>query len=216
VLISTDKAVDPSNVMGATKRLAEAICQSLDATNEKTRFVVVRFGNVLGSTGSVIPLFERQIAAGGPLTVTHPEMTRYFMTVKEAVSLVLQAAALTNSSKPEKTGGINVLEMGEPIRILDLAEQLIRLSGLRPEQDIKIEFTGIRPGEKVHEELFHKEELLTPTVIPGINRASPRTQKLTELRKSLLELESAISRDDATESITILKNLIPEFQPQIH
>jgi O-antigen biosynthesis protein WbqV len=161
-------------------------------------------------------LFERQIAAGGPLTVTHPEMTRYFMTVKEAVSLVLQAAALTNSSKLVETGGINVLEMGKPVRIIDLAQQLIRLSGLRPEKDIKIEFTGIRPGEKLHEELFHKEEFLTATVVPGINIASPRTKTLTELRKSLLKLESAVSRDDDIESITILKNLIPEFQSQRH
>lgn len=215
VLISTDKAVDPTNIMGLTKRMAESICQSLDADyKKKTRFVIVRFGNVLGSTGSVIPLFERQIATGGPLTVTHPEMTRYFMTVKEAVSLVLQAAALSRSQNISETGGISVLEMGKPLKILDLAEQLIRLSGLKPGEDIMIEFTGIRPGEKLHEELFHREEPLAPTVIPGINIASPRIQEVKKLKKELTELRKTVSKENIDESITILKRLIPEFKSE--
>jgi len=215
VLISTDKAVDPTNIMGATKRAAESICQSLDADHKKkTRFVIVRFGNVLGSTGSVIPLFERQIAAGGPLTVTHPEMTRYFMTVKEAVSLVLQAAALSRSENIIEKGGISVLEMGKPLKILDLAEQLIRLSGLKPGEDITIEFTGIRPGEKLHEELFHREEPLVPTIIPGINVASPRIQEVKKLKKELTELRKTVSKENIGGSMTILKRLIPEFKSE--
>jgi O-antigen biosynthesis protein WbqV len=215
VLISTDKAVDPTNIMGLTKRMAESICQSLDADyKKKTRFVIVRFGNVLGSTGSVIPLFERQIATGGPLTVTHPEMTRYFMTVKEAVSLVLQAAALSRSQNISETGGISVLEMGKPLKILDLAEQLIRLSGLKPGEDVMIEFTGIRPGEKLHEELFHREEPLAPTLIPGINIASPRIQEVKKLKQELAELRKTVSNENIDESITILKRLIPEFKSE--
>ena len=168
----------------------------------------------MGSTGSVIPLFERQIAAGGPLTVTHPEMTRYFMTVKEAVSLVLQAAALSRSENIIEKGGISVLEMGKPLKIIDLAEQLIRLSGLKPGEDITIEFTGIRPGEKLHEELFHREEPLVPTIIPGINVASPRIQEVKKLKKELTELRKTVSKENIGGSMTILKRLIPEFKSE--
>lgn len=215
VLISTDKAVDPTNIMGATKRAAESICQSFDtAEKHKTRFLTVRFGNVLGSTGSVIPLFERQIAAGGPVTVTHPEMTRYFMTVREAVSLVLQAAALPKSQNSSEKGGISVLEMGQPLKILDLAEQLIRLSGLKPHEDIKIDFTGIRSGEKLHEELFHPEEPLTPTSVTGINAASPRFQEMTTLEAELRQLKEAVYADDKKTSIGFLKKIIPEFKSE--
>ena len=215
VLISTDKAVDPTNIMGATKRAAESICQSFDtAEKHKTRFLTVRFGNVLGSTGSVIPLFERQIAAGGPVTVTHPEMTRYFMTVREAVSLVLQAAALPKSQNSSEKGGISVLEMGQPLKILDLAEQLIRLSGLKPHEDIKIEFTGIRSGEKLHEELFHPEEPLTPTSVAGINAAFPRFQEMKTLEAELGKLEEAVSNEDKKTAIGLLKKIIPEFKSE--
>ena len=215
VLISTDKAVDPTNIMGATKRAAESICQSFDtAEKHKTRFLTVRFGNVLGSTGSVIPLFERQIAAGGPVTVTHPEMTRYFMTVREAVSLVLQAAALPKSQNSSEKGGISVLEMGQPLKILDLAEQLIRLSGLKPHEDIKIDITGIRSGEKLHEELFHPEEPLTPTSVTGINAASPRFQEMTTLEAELRQLKEAVYADDKKTSIGLLKKIIPEFKSE--
>lgn len=213
LLISTDKAVDPSNVMGATKRLAEAYCQALDidgAANGSTRFVAVRFGNVLGSTGSVIPLFQRQIAKGGPVTVTHPEMTRYFMTVREAVSLVLQSAAMSGKLN---AGGICVLDMGEPVRILDLARQMIRLSGLAPDSDIKIEFTGPRPGEKLHEQLFHAEESLVSTEIPMVRRATPRTIALSALRAAFDELESHARRRDTEATMRALQALVPEFKP---
>jgi O-antigen biosynthesis protein WbqV len=214
VLISTDKAVDPSNVMGATKRLAESYCQALDIETERngaTRFVTVRFGNVLGSTGSVIPLFERQIAAGGPVTVTHPEMTRYFMTVREAVSLVLQAAAMSDAGQTTQAGGIRVLDMGEPVRILDLARQMIRLSGLTPEKDIEIRFTGPRPGEKLHEKLFHHHESLIETSIPAISLASPRTAELPVLRRAFKELEALATRRDSAGTMALLQRLVPEF-----
>src|SRR6185437_793953 len=195
VMISTDKAVNPANVMGASKRLAESICQALDVQESRkpggTRFVTVRFGNVLGSTGSVVPLFQRQLAAGGPLTVTHPEIQRFFMTVREAVELVLQASALAMKGGEER-GKIFVLDMGEPVKIVDLARQMIRLAGKRPDRDVKIEFVGLRPGEKLHEELFHEQEPLVPT------------QALDELAEHAHE-----GRTDRV--LVVLRNLVPEY-----
>jgi FlaA1/EpsC-like NDP-sugar epimerase len=210
VMISTDKAVRPSSIYGATKRLAEMIV--LDAAHTTKRaFTVVRFGNVLGSRGSIIPTFKNQIANGGPVTITHPDMYRFFMTIPEAVYLVLQAASMENG------GETFVLNMGEPVRILDLAEDLIRLSGLEPHHDIEIEYTGIRPGEKLTEELWDEETPLKPTLHPDISRIEDSASSFpsSPLRMNLnlhqaIEHLSRLSHSDDTEAIVkLLNELIP-------
>ena len=219
VLISTDKAVNPVSVLGATKRLAESYCQALDIAERQrpggTRFVTVRFGNVLGSTGSVVPLFQRQLAEGGPLTVTHPEMTRYFMTAREAIELVLRASALGAADTGPTRGRIFVLDMGEPVRILDLARQMIRLSGQRPEIDVAIAFTGPRPGEKLTEELFHAGEAMAPAGVPGLLLAAPRTADLGPLRAALDELAETARSGGGAEVIALLRRLVPEYEARL-
>ncbi|WP_428542950.1 polysaccharide biosynthesis protein [Rhodopila sp.] len=222
VLISTDKAVNPTSVMGASKRLAEMYCQALDisarSSHQGMRCVTVRFGNVLGSTGSVVPLFQRQLGRGGPLTVTHPDMQRYFMTVREAVGLVLQASVLSVSgaSLPAgENGGIFVLDMGEPVKIVDLARQMIRLAGLQPEQDIEIRFTGLRPGEKLYEELFHGKEPPVPTGYAGLLMATPRTADPAIVGRAIEEIGSACRGGQVKLALTLLGGLIPEFEHNI-
>jgi O-antigen biosynthesis protein WbqV len=214
VMISTDKAVNPANVMGASKRLAESICQALDIVEKRipggTRFITVRFGNVLGSTGSVVPLFQRQLAHGGPLTVTHPEIQRYFMTVREAVELVLAASALAVKDGEER-GKIFVLDMGEPIKIVDLARQMIRLAGLKPDKDIKIAYIGLRPGEKLYEEPFHASESLLPTESPGIRLAAPRIIDYAMLSRALDELQEHARERRDERVMSLLKTLVPEY-----
>ena len=218
VLISTDKAVNPTSVMGATKRLAEAWCQTLDVaerrrleqTGRGTRYITVRFGNVLGSAGSVVPLFQRQLARGGPLTVTHPDITRYFMTVREAVELVLQATTL-GIADAAAGGKIYVLDMGEPVRIVDLARQMIRLAGLRPDRDVEIVFTGLRPGEKLYEELFHAGETLVETAATGIRLADPRTSDAAVLARALDELDGLARARRTADVRALLFHLVPEF-----
>ena len=212
VMISTDKAVNPTNVMGASKRLAESYCQALGERNRGTgtKFVTVRFGNVLGSTGSVVPLFQEQLSKGGPLTITHPEMTRYFMTVREAVGLVLQAAVLGVGSDRQES--IFVLDMGKPVKIVELARQMILLAGLRPEVDIQITYTGLRPGEKLFEELFHFSENMAKTSHESIFLASPRFCDMEQLRASLEALFAACRTRDAEEALSLLKQLVPEFE----
>ncbi len=214
VMISTDKAVNPGNVMGATKRLAESLCQALDIVESRrapgTRYVTVRFGNVLGSTGSVVPLFQRQLAAGGPLTVTDPEVSRFFMTVREAVELVLQATVLADEDG-EARGKIFVLDMGEAVKIVDLATQMIRLAGKKPGADVKIDFVGLRPGEKLHEELFHASETLMPTKAAGIRLAAPRTIDYAMLARSLDELADHVREGRRDRIMTLLRVLVPEY-----
>lgn len=203
VLISTDKAVNPANVMGTTKRVAEIFCQNLDARSN-TRFITVRFGNVLGSAGSVVPLFRNQIEAGGPVTVTHPEIERYFMTIPEACQLIMQASVMG------KGGEIYVLDMGEPVKIRYLAEQMIRLSGREPGVDIEIVYTGLRPGEKLYEELFHEHESLTGTGHEKILLAKYRQVEWTELTNILDEMTDACSRHDDEVLRRLLLRLVPE------
>ncbi len=212
VLISTDKAVYPSSVMGATKRLAEMYCQALDLSSTTTRFVTVRFGNVLGSTGSVVPRFQEQLAKGGPLTVTHPDITRYFMTVREAVELVLQASSL--SARPDdQHGKVLVLDMGEPIKIADLARQIIRLAGLRPDEDVSITYTGLRPGEKLHEELFADAEELMPSAADGVKVGKATTVDLDFLQKHLGDAALRLREGpDEKQSVAKLLELVPEFK----
>lgn len=209
VLVSTDKAVNPTSVMGASKRAAERYCQSLDGTGG-TRFVTVRFGNVLGSTGSVVPLFQRQLAAGGPLTVTHPDMTRYFMTVREAVELILQATAYA-LVHADTTGRIFVLDMGEPVRILDLARQMIRLAGFEPEKDVALAFTGIRPGEKLYEEIFHGSEAPVATGQPGVLLARPRADEAAPVRQQTLAIAAAIAEGADSRALAIVRCMVPEY-----
>jgi FlaA1/EpsC-like NDP-sugar epimerase len=212
VLISTDKAVNPHNIMGATKRWAEAYCQAMDLADGETRFTAVRFGNVLGSNGSVAPLFQKQIAAGGPVTVTHPDVTRFFMTIPEAVQLVLQASAAGIAAQAPR-GEVYVLDMGKPIKILDLARQMIRLSGKQPDVDIKIEFIGLRPGEKLHEELVHEHE--SHTALGGAAFAvSPRTTDLAILRRQIGELARAVQSQDEEKVLRLIRSAVPEFQYQ--
>jgi len=213
VMISTDKAVNPTNVMGATKRLAEMVCQSRDLeapAGGATQYVTVRFGNVLGSSGSVVPLFQRQLAQGGPLTVTHPEVTRFFMTTREAVELILQAAALPAATLHAE-GKIFVLDMGEPIRIQDLARQMIRLAGLQPDKDVQIRFTGLRPGEKLYEEVLHRDEALVPTPQDGVLLAAPRVIGRAELDTALDQLIAAARGHDTAQVLAQIKALVPEF-----
>ncbi len=205
VLISTDKAVNPANIMGATKRSAEIFCQNLNQ-NSSTHYITVRFGNVLDSAGSVVPLFREQIKAGGPVTVTHPEINRYFMTIPEACQLILQAGAMG------KGGEIYVLDMGEPVKIAYLAEQMIRLSGKVPGEDVDIVYTGLRPGEKLFEELFHEREQLVLTDHPKIFLAKHRVVDWQTLNATLDQMETACQRYDELELKLLLNKLVPEWQ----
>jgi FlaA1/EpsC-like NDP-sugar epimerase len=206
VLISTDKAVDPVNVLGATKRLAEMLCQSL-ADPRSTRFVTVRFGNVLDSAGSVVPLFREQIRSGGPVTVTDAEVTRFFMTIPEACQLILQASAIGSQQ------AIYTLDMGEPVSIRLLAEQMIRLAGKQPGRDIAIVYTGLRPGEKLHETLFHADERYRPTSHPKILQAAPRQVPVDVIAGSLVRMRDASIRYDLDALATMLREAVPEFVP---
>jgi FlaA1/EpsC-like NDP-sugar epimerase len=208
LLVSTDKAVNPTNVMGASKRTAEIYCQSKNA-RATTAFITTRFGNVLGSAGSVVPLFRKQIERGGPVTVTHPEITRFFMTIPEAVSLILQAAAMGQG------GEIFVLDMGEPVKIIDLARQMIRLSGNEPGKDVDITYIGLRPGEKLHEELFHRAENLLGTSHPKIMQAQAREVDWDWFLQELAELANACISREVEAILPILKRIVPELHDEV-
>jgi O-antigen biosynthesis protein WbqV len=212
VQISTDKAVNPLSVMGASKRAAEIYGQMLAQDGAATRFVTVRFGNVLNSAGSVVPLFQKQIARGGPVTITHKDMVRYFMSISEAVQLVLQAAVL-GLDCPDRAP-IYVLDMGEPVRIEELACQMIRLSGLKPYDDIPITFTGLRPGEKLFEELFHDAENLMDTSHPSIRLARARQLDRLAILTAMRELIDTARRGDQRNIRSLLQRIIPEYQPE--
>jgi FlaA1/EpsC-like NDP-sugar epimerase len=218
VMISTDKAIEPVSVLGATKRLAEMYCEALDkelarhaAGKTATRMISVRFGNVLASNGSVVPKFKAQIEAGGPVTVTHPDMVRYFMTIREACDLVITAA--THALGPA-SGDVSVylLNMGQPVKIVDLAERIIRLSGLEPGRDIQITFTGIRPGERLHEILLARDEETTDIGIPGIVATKPVQPSLDAIRAWAATLEQGLSRGERTAIYNVLRDAVPEFR----
>ncbi|MCX6914414.1 MAG: polysaccharide biosynthesis protein, partial [Verrucomicrobia bacterium] len=209
-LISTDKAINPTSVMGATKRLAETYIQALYAAHpDKTKFMAVRFGNVLGSSGSVIPLFHKQIAEGGPVKVTHPEMTRYFMTIPDASMLVVQSAV-------QGTGWeIFVLDMGKPVRIVDLARQMIELSGLKPDEDIQIEFIGMRPGEKLFEEISRTGENFAPTTHSKIFRFISQPADLAWISETLQELRKGIHQLKPDQIKLRLREALPDYTPSL-
>ncbi|MCW5693225.1 MAG: polysaccharide biosynthesis protein [Pseudolabrys sp.] len=219
VMISTDKAIEPVSVLGATKRLAEMYCDALDADlmrrtaggSRPMRLISVRFGNVLASNGSVVPKFKAQIEAGGPVTVTHPDMVRYFMTIREACDLVITAATHAQSDT-EKRASVYVLNMGQPVKIVDLAERIIRLSGLEPGRDIQITFTGIRPGERLHEILFSREEEMADIGVPGIVAAKPVEASLEEVRAWLATLEQGLARNERAAIYNVLRDAVPEFR----
>ncbi len=211
VMISTDKAVNPTNIMGATKRAAEAYCQALDVVSEKTRFKTVRFGNVLGSNGSVVPQFQEQIAYGGPVTVTHPDMVRFFMTIPEAVRLVLHASAHALARQSDR-GKIMVLDMGEPVRIAYLAERMIQLAGYKPHTDIEIVFTGLRPGEKLYEELFDPSEAQDGRTDEGYVVASPRVIDKGLLHRTLSGIEAAAAKENSVEPSSCCRTSCPSIR----
>ncbi len=213
VFISTDKAVNPTSFMGATKRIAELYAQALDVAQNDTRFVTVRFGNVLGSTGSVVPLFRRQIENGGPVTVTHPEIIRYFMTTREAVQLVLLAASLDVAEETIVThdGRVFVLDMGDPVKILDFAKRMIEAYGLNPGKDIEIKFTGLRPGEKLFEEIFLDSDALIKTGAEGVLLASPAMIDLPLLNPRLSDVIEAAQSGEEGVLDEAVHHLVPEF-----
>jgi len=218
VVISTDKAIEPVSVLGASKRFAEMYCQAIDndlarrtdGQKRAMRLIAVRFGNVLASNGSVVPKFKAQIEAGGPLTVTHPDMVRYFMTIREACDLVVTAASHALGAGHAGVA-VYVLNMGQPVKIVDLAERMIRLSGLEPGRDIDITFTGIRPGERLHEILFAREEPTAPIGIEGIVAAKPVSPPLEAMRGWLAALEQGLSREDRSVIFGVLHDAVPDF-----
>jgi FlaA1/EpsC-like NDP-sugar epimerase len=224
VMISTDKAIEPISVLGATKRFAEMYCQALDAdltrradgvakepVKPPMRLIAVRFGNVLASNGSVVPKFKAQIEAGGPVTVTHPDMLRYFMTIREACDLVVTAAS--HALGPQRSdASVYVLNMGQPVKIVDLAERMIRLSGLEPGRDIEVTYIGIRPGERLREILFARDEETTEIGIPGIVATKPVQPSLEAIRAWVAMLEQGLSRNERAVIYNVLRDAVPEFR----
>jgi O-antigen biosynthesis protein WbqV len=219
VMISTDKAIEPVSVLGATKRLAEMYTQALDSDfvrraapgRPAMRLIAVRFGNVLASNGSVVPKFKAQIEAGGPVTVTHPDMVRYFMTIREACDLVVTAASHALSS--ERTDvSVYVLNMGQQVKIVELAERMITLSGLEPGRDIEITFTGMRPGERMHEILFAHDEPIVEIGVAGIVAAKPMSPSVDAMKRWLATLEQGIARNDRSVIYGVLRDAVPDFR----
>jgi O-antigen biosynthesis protein WbqV len=218
VVVSTDKAIEPVSILGATKRLSEIYAQAHDrevaaakGAGPRTRLISVRFGNVLASSGSVVPKFKAQIAAGGPVTVTHPDMVRFFMTVREACDLVITAASHASEGIVPPVS-VYVLNMGQPVRILDVAERMIRLAGLEPGKDIEIAFTGVRPGERLNEILFSAEESSRNIGVPGIVAALTGAPSLAVVRGWLAELEKAVASDDRDRAEALLRSAVPGFR----